>query len=215
MATHPYWSDEYWLLLLQLYMKKPEGMKKPFDRRAVDLSLELHIPPLALHKLMFRLRQRDVPFINMLWNTYEGHPRKLENDARKLRAMQGFGRAKDFYEGVELNETFEKDFKPLPQRPRLKPVMLIMILDLYFRLTVNTMVPDTPEVQQLARLLRLTPEEVAEVLDVFCYCDPYLSRDELFLSPLLVPCQRIWNRYGNDNPEQLAVLAAQLTEYFK
>ena len=189
MATHPYWSDEYWLLLLQLYMKKPEGMKKPFDRRAVDLSLELHIPPLALHK--------------------------LENDARKLRAMQGFGRAKDFYEGVELNETFEKDFKPLPQRPRLKPVMLIMILDLYFRLTVNTMVPDTPEVQQLARLLRLTPEEVAEVLDVFCYCDPYLSRDELFLSPLLVPCQRIWNRYGNDNPEQLAALAAQLTEYFK
>ena len=93
--------------------------------------------------------------------------------------------------------------------------MLIMILDLYFRLTVNTMVPDTPEVQQLARLLRLTPEEVAEVLDVFCYCDPYLSRDELFLSPLLVPCQRIWNRYGNDNPEQLAALAAQLTEYFK
>ena len=43
MATHPLWSDDYWLLLLQLYLKKPEGMKPMYSRALVDLSLELHI----------------------------------------------------------------------------------------------------------------------------------------------------------------------------
>ncbi len=27
MARHPLWNEEYWLLLLQLYQKKPMGVK--------------------------------------------------------------------------------------------------------------------------------------------------------------------------------------------
>ena len=83
MATHPLWSDDYWLLLLQLYLKKPEGMKALYSRALVDLSLELHIPPKNLYEQQFKLRHRDTPIIELIWDTYAGNPRKLNKDAKK------------------------------------------------------------------------------------------------------------------------------------
>lgn len=213
--THPLWNDEYWLLLLQLYLKKPVGMKPLYSRQLVDLSLETHVPPRYLYNQMFRLRHSDSPLLHLLWDTYGKQPKKLADDVKKLKRMKGFGKSEKFYDGVEIKETFEKDFRPLPQNKQLKPVMLIMILDLYFRLTPITMSPETPEVRQLAKLLRITPQLVADVMDVFQFCDPYLNRDDMIINPLLLPCQEIWNRYGNDNPETLSALAAQLRDYFK
>ncbi len=215
MATHPLWSDEYWLLLLQLYQHKPAGVKPLYSRQLVKLSLELHIPPQNLYEQQFVLRQRNMPVMRLIWETYGDNQRKLNRDVRKLRALKGFGQPKEFYEGVEVKETFEKDFMPLPQNERLKPVMLIMILDLYFRLTPITMVTETPEVKEMAKTLKLAPATVVEILDVFQFCDPYLNRDDLMISPLLLPCQEIWTRYGNDNPNKLSSLAAQLHEYFR
>ena len=215
MATHPLWSDEYWLLLLQLYQQKPAGVKPLYSRQLVKLSLELHIPPQNLYEQQFVLRQRNMPVMRLIWETYGDNQRKLNRDVRKLRALKGFGQPKEFYEGVEVKETFEKDFMPLPQNERLKPVMLIMILDLYFRLTPIAMVMETPEVKEMAKTLKLAPATVVEILDVFQFCDPYLNRDDLMISPLLLPCQEIWTRYGNDNPNKLSSLAAQLNEYFR
>lgn len=215
MATHPLWSDEYWLLLLQLYQHKPAGVKPLYSRQLVKLSLELHIPPQNLYEQQFVLRQRNMPVMRLIWETYGDNQRKLNRDVRKLRALKGFGQPKEFYEGVEVKETFEKDFMPLSQNERLKPVMLIMILDLYFRLTPITMVTETPEVKEMAKTLKLAPATVVEILDVFQFCDPYLNRDDLMISPLLLPCQEIWTRYGNDNPNKLSSLAAQLHEYFR
>lgn len=215
MATHPLWSDEYWLLLLQLYQKKPAGVKPLYSRQLVKFSLELHIPPQNLYEQQFVLRQRNMPVMRLIWETYGDNQRKLNRDVRKLRALKGFGQPKKFYEGVEVKETFEKDFMPLPQNERLTPVMLIMILDLYFRLTPITMVTETPEVKEMAKTLKLAPATVVEILDVFQFCDPYLNRDDLMISPLLLPCQEIWTRYGNDNPNKLSSLAAQLHEYFR
>ena len=213
--THPLWNDEYWLLLMQLYLKKPVGMKPLYSRQLVDLSLETHVPPRYLYNQMFRLRHSDSPLLHLLWETYGKQPKKLTDDVKKLKRMKGFGKSEKFYDGVEIKETFEKDFRPLPQNKQLKPVMLIMILDLYFRLTPITMSPETPEVRQLAKLLRITPQLVADVMEVFQFCDPYLNRDDMIINPLLLPCQEIWNRYGNDNPETLSALAAQLRDYFK
>lgn len=215
MATHPLWSDEYWLLLLQLYQQKPAGVKPLYSHQLVKLSLELHIPTQNLYEQQFVLRQRNMPVMRLIWETYADNQRKLNRDVRKLRALKGFGQPKEFYEGVEVKETFEKDFMPLPQNERLKPVMLIMILDLYFRLTPITMVTETPEVKEMAKTLKLAPATVVEILDVFQFCDPYLNRDDLMISPLLLPCQEIWIRYGNDNPNKLSSLAAQLHEYFR
>lgn len=215
MATHPLWSDDYWLLLLQLYLKKPEGMKPMYSHALVDLSLELHIPPKNLYEQQFKLRHRETLVVNLIWEHYADNPRKLSQAIKKLRGMKGFGLANEFYEGVKIKETFEQDFLPIEARHDLKPFMLIIMLDLYFRLTPITMAEDTPEVQEMAKLMKIKTQTVVEIMEVFQLCDPYLQRDELLISPLLKPCQEVWNRYGNDNPEKLSALAAQLKEYFR
>ena len=128
--------------------------------------------------------------------------------------MHGFGQAETFYDGVEINESFEQDFQPLKEDQELMPIMLIIILDLYFRLIPMTMVSDTPEIIKLAKQMRLKPQKVVEIMEVFQFCDPYLNSENLLIHPLLASCQEIWQRYGNTNPEQLAALASQLKDYF-
>ncbi|WP_077196840.1 hypothetical protein [Prevotella ihumii] len=215
MATHPLWSDEYWLLLLQLYLQKPVGIKPQYSRELVELSLDLHIPPVNLYEQQFVLRRRESAVLQLVWDSYAESPRKLKRDVKRLRELKGFGHQEEFYEGVEVKETFETDFLPLESNSELKPVMLIMVLDLYFRLTPITMVKDTPEVQDLARMMKISPSTVVEIMDVFQFCDPYLNRDDFMISPLLLPCRAIWDRYGNENPTKLSALAAQLRDYFK
>ncbi|HEY9550943.1 MAG TPA: hypothetical protein VIQ97_01540 [Prevotella sp.] len=215
MAKRHSWSDDYWLLLMQLYLKKPVGLKPLYSRGMVALSLELHLPPQVLYEQMFRLRQLETPQIEQLWQKYGKSPRKLQREVELLRRMNGFGQSQKFYEGVEVNESFEPDFKPLEADTSLMPVSLILILDLYFRLTPITMVAGTPEVVELAKLLNVSADKVADVMDVFRFCDPYLNRADLMIHPLLPACQDVWQRFGNDNPEKLAALAAQLKEYFK
>jgi hypothetical protein len=95
------------------------------------------------------------------------------------------------------------------------PVMLILILDLYFRLTPQTMVVETPEIQELAHLMKLKSADVVEVMEVMQYCDPYLNRRGVIFHPLYFPCQQIWRRYGNADVEALASYASQLKAYFR
>jgi hypothetical protein len=77
------------------------------------------------------------------------------------------------------------------------------------------MVAETPEVKELARLIKLSPQEVADVMEVYQHCDPYLKRKEVVISPWIQPCSEIWRRYGNGDTEQLASLAQQLKVYFE
>ena len=77
------------------------------------------------------------------------------------------------------------------------------------------MVIETPEIQELAKLIKQMPLKVVEVMDVFQHCDPYLNRKDQVNSPLLSPCREIWRRYGNADTEQLASYAKQLKDYFK
>lgn len=164
---------------------------------------------------MFRLRQLDTPLLERLWKNYSHSPGKLHQLVTLLQQREGFGKPEEFYRGVETNETFEKNFRPLPQEPSLMPVTLILVLDLYFRLTPATMVTETPEVKELAALTHTRPQLITEAMDVFRCCDPYLPKDNFIISPLLEPCQKIWNRYGNGNPDELSALASQLKEYYK
>lgn len=224
MAKRTVWHDEYWLLLLQLYLKRPQGVKPLYNKDLVRLAMELHIEPRFLHRQLFKLRQIDTPRMRRLWDKYGNHPRKLSGVTKLLRKMKGFGNAEEFYEGVETNESWEKDFQPLetpaesgnhPKTEPLMPVHLIMILDLYFRLTPLTMVTDTPEIIELAKLLNTPPEKIVAVMELFRHCDPYPERAER--DDRLVPeaYATIWKRFGNDDPEELAATAAQLKEYFK
>ena len=215
MARNTIWQDDYWLFLLQIYLRKPVGLKPLYSREMVNLSMELHIPPQVLFSKMCEIANLETPRVERIWETYGDNPKKLARAAKLLREMKGFGLANTFYDGVEVNETFERDWQPLAENERLTPVMLILILDLYFHLTPITMVSETPEVQELARLLKLKADEVTEVMDVYQHCDPYLNRNDVVLSPLLLPCHQIWQRFGNSDTEELASFANQLKEYFK
>ncbi len=214
MARREEWHDDYWLLLIQLYLRHPQGVKRLYSRALVDVAMELHIHPAQIHRRLFRLRQIDTPRLQRLWDEYAGNPAKLRRGIALLRQMSGFGNAQAFYAGVEVSGSWERDFMPIGIG-KLTPVKLIMILDLYFRLTPITMVEDTPEVKELAKLIRETPRQVVDVMDVFLVCDPYVSQHTSTDSPLLDSCADVWRRYGNEDPEMLATQAAQLTDYFK
>ena len=215
MAKNAKWSDDYWLLLMQIYLQKPVGVKPMFNRKMVDLSLELHLPPNFLFAKMCQIANLETPRIEHIWETYGRNPKKLARAVRLWREMRGYGFGHAVYEGVEVQETFERDFKPVAEGTKITPVMLILILDLYFRLTPATMVIETPEIQELAKLIKQMPLKVVEVMDVFQHCDPYLNRKDQVNNPLLSPCREIWRRYGNADTEQLASYAKQLKDYFK
>lgn len=215
MAKNTVWQDDYWLLLMQIYLHKPVGVKPLYSHEMVDLSVELHIAPQILRSRMQQIATLETPRIERIWRTYADNPRKLARAVKLLREMKGFGSAGDFFQGVEVQETFEKDFRPLAEDERFTPVMLILILDLYFCLSTITMVEETPEVQELAKLLKLKPADIVMVLDVFQTCDPYLNREASVDSALLLPCQQIWQRYGNMEPHVLAAYAEELKEYFR
>ena len=115
---------------------------------------------------------------------------------------------------MDVQETFERDFRPVNDATSVTPVMLILILDLYFRLTPITMVPETPEIQELGRLMKIPAREVADIMDIYQHCDPYLNRKEVIFSSLFPACQEIWQRYGNMDTEELSSYAQQLKAYF-
>ena len=215
MAKNAKWSDDYWLLLMQVYLQKPVGIKPMYSKKMVKLSLELHIAPNILFARMCQIANLETPRIERIWETYGNNPQKLSRAVKLWREMRGYGSANAFFEGVEVNETFERDFRPIAGKGSMTPMMLIIILDLYFRLTPITMVVETPEIQELARLIKVRPFEVVDAMEVFQHCDPYLNRKDVTFSPLLLPCTEVWRRFGNANTEELASYADQLKEYFK
>jgi len=214
MARNAKWIDDYWLLLMQIYLQKPVGVKPKYCRSMVDLSLELHIAPQALYKRMCQIARLKVPRIEYIWKTYGNNPQKLARAVSLWREMRGYGHAEEFYDGVEVSETFERDFKPVADNSRITPVMIILILDLYFRLTPITMATETPEVGELAKQIGVSPAEVVEVLETLQYCDPYLKRKGKPDNKLYQACVDVWRRFGNGETAELEDYAAQLKEYF-
>ena len=214
MAKNAVWQDDYWLLLMHIYLQKPVGLKPLYSRSMVDLSLELHIAPRTLQSRMEQIATLSTPRIERIWQQYSKNPKRLARAVRLLRSMKGFGAADEFYEGVEVQETFEKDFYPLSEDNRFTPIMLILILDLYFKLTPSTMVSQTPEVTELAQLLNLSSSDIVDVLHIFLVCDPYMTNVDLTFSPLLLPCQQIWRRFDGDEGKLLRQTAEEMREYF-
>ncbi len=214
MANNSLWQEDYWVLLMQLYMRRPMGLKPLYSRQMVELCMELHLTPQFVYEKMFELRNAPSARLKRLWERYGEKPSKLKRDAARVRNMAGFSKESTFYEGVAIIETFETDFRPIPKCGNLMPVMLILILDLYFRLVPATMNGDTPEIQELARTMKTTTADIVKVMDVYQILDPYLKRDELMITPLLKPCQQVWRRFGNGDIGELAAQAAQMKQYF-
>lgn len=208
------WHDDYWLLVMQLYLRKPVGVKPMYSREAIFLCMELHIEPKQLFARQCEIAHLETPRIERIWEEYGRNPKRLTRAVSLLRNMIGFNSSGDFYEGVETKETFEPDFRPLAGDERLLPISLVLILDLYFRLTPVTMVKETPEVRDMASLLKVPVPLVVDVLNIFQHCDPYMRRRDTIDHPLLEACRQIWNRYGNMDTRQLASYAMELRAYY-
>ncbi len=215
MAKNHNWQNDYWLLLMQLYLRKPTGMKPVYCRDMVQLSLELHIAPEELHARLSQIDRLETPRIERIWTDYSRNPKRLNRAVELLRSMMGFNSNGDFYEGVEVEETFERNFRPLEEDNRLTPMMLVLILQLYFQLTPITMEEKTPEVRELAKLMKVPVQLVVSVLEVYQYCDPYLNRRNTTTPNLLNACREVWQHYGNSDTRQLTAYAEKLKEYFK
>ncbi len=208
------WNDEYWPMLLWLYKRKPEGVKAVYSHDVVDIALRLHIHPSDLHKKMMELRNPASPYLKHVLEEYQ-NPKKLNKAMKILMEKDGYGTSGKYYDEIDTKESWELDFRPLDERKDIMPVHLILILDQYFRLTPTTMVTQTEEIQELAKLLKISASLITQIMEIFQFCDPYLNRGDIMIDPLLCPCQEIWNRYGNEDTEKLAALAAQLKEYFR
>ena len=221
MAKIQQWQDDDWLLLMQLYLKKPVGIKPMYSKAAIELCLELHIPPQIVYQKMCAIANLETPRIERIWSEYAQNPRRLSRAVKLLRQMKAFGND-DFYEGVDIQETFETDFRPIAPDTVVTPIMLIIILDLYFRLTPITMVVETPEIQDLSRLLKLPAQDIVDIMHIYQQCDPYLkphprplSLREGSLESITSACQAQWRQYGNGDPTALAEYASKLKEYYK
>ena len=93
MAIHPLWTDDYWLLIMQLYQKSPAGVKSEYSRSVVELALELHIPPKTLQEQMEALKERTTPSLQRLWQKYSNEaPEVLTTTAERL---------KEYFKGCE------------------------------------------------------------------------------------------------------------------
>ena len=88
MAKNSKWQDDYWLLLMQIYLQKPVGVKPMYSRGMIDLCMELHIAPNLLFNKMCELANLDTPRIEHLWETYGNNPRKLARAASLWREMR-------------------------------------------------------------------------------------------------------------------------------
>lgn len=215
MAKNTAWSDEFWLPLLQLYLQKPTGMKPTYSRGMVSLGIELHIHPSILSDQMKKIDALSTPKLERIYHTYANNPQRLKRAVGLWREMRGFGSGNTFYDGIDVSESFEGDFRPLAEDERLTPIALTLILDLYFRLTPITMVSETPEVIEMARLLKVNPQLVTEILELYQLCDPYLNRSDVSMSPLLTPCQQVWTRYSTTDINRLAALAEELKAFYR
>ena len=206
MAKIQQWQDDDWLLLMQLYLKKPVGIKPMYSKAAIELCLELHIPPQIIYQKMCAIANLETPRIERIWNEYAQNPRRLSRAVKLLRQMKAFGND-DFYEGVDIQETFETDFRPIAPDTVVTPI---------------TMVVETPEIQDLSRLLKLPAQDIVDIMHIYQQCDPYLkphprplSFREGSLESITSACQAQWRQYGNGDPTALAEYASKLKEYYK
>lgn len=235
MHVHPLWNDQYWPLIIKLYLAKPVGMKAMYSKGVVDLSIELHIPPFYIYERLEEVERNQRPLLQRLRTLYEGNARRLSRDAKLLRQMAGFGTGGLFFEDVCIDNDFERDYCPVADDTAMTPAMLTLILNLYFQLIPDTMKATTPEVQQLAKRLHVSTDEVVQVL-MLCLaedpCIPGHRRERLLGSSsaassassasaagstasLSQAVSKLWHRYGNGDAMMVEEAAERFDHYFE
>ena len=216
MIESPSWNNEYLLFLMQLYLKKPVGLKHHYSRGVVNLSLELHIEPQTILKKMqeFEEAKDKTPSVKLLWDKYSKSRKKLDKAVEQIRQMRGFGMPEKFYENVKTKQSFETMFLPIEGYGNISPVMLIMVLRVYPTILPTAMEESTPEIVELSKQLGISCEEVLLIMKTFLQCDPIMNREKDEEDNLFKACNEIWREYANDSPDKLKKKVEELKYYF-
>ena len=106
MAKNQNWQDDYWLLVMQLYLRKPVGVKPMYSRDAIFLCMELHIAPEQLFARQCEIAHLETPRIERIWEEYGRNPKRLTRAVSLLRNMIGFNSSGDFFDGVETCDPY-------------------------------------------------------------------------------------------------------------
>ncbi|WP_106485218.1 hypothetical protein [Bacteroides sp. Marseille-P3684] len=171
------WSKEESLLVLDLYLSKPVGMKSVTDETLVDRAQLLGRTPDAFCRRMMQFQQwyPVLPFDAgedvfgddnpAVWSIYFGQPKLAHREAAAL--------LKDFCIGT-------------------------LVLNLYFQLIISTMNEKVPEVMALARQVKRPAKEIVALLHVYAALDPFVKdhpADDLAIPSVY---RQLWSRYADD-----------------
>ena len=69
MAKKSNWNDDYWLLVVQLYLRKPVGLKPLYSKVMIDLCSEIHVSPSEVYSKMEAIDKLQTPRVERLWRT--------------------------------------------------------------------------------------------------------------------------------------------------
>ncbi len=172
------WTTEEAILVLELYMSKPKGMKSATDKNLVNLAQLLGRTPESLCRRMQKFQQwyPVLPFDTeesiyngenpAIWNDYFAQPCKAHKEAPAI--------LEEFCIGT-------------------------LVLNLYFQLIISTMNEKVLEVIELSKLVKRPAKNIANMLLAYASLDPFIKKDALVTNMPMSPIQQqLWNRYAND-----------------
>ncbi len=171
------WTTEEAILVLDLYMSKPKGMRPATDEQLVNLAQLLGRTPESLCRRMQKFQQWypvlpfDVtePIYNdenpAIWNEYFAQPRKAHKEAPSI--------LEEFCIGT-------------------------LVLNLYFQLIISTMNEKVPEVVELGKLVKRPAKAIAGMLLSYASLDPFMKDGPAVDLPASSVQRQLWNRYADD-----------------
>lgn len=190
------WTKEESILVLDLYFKKPVGMKKKDSLQIFDLAKTIGRTPNAVYRRMYDFL-RWYPTIPLLF--YDDM--EDENDSFQPFWNEYFLDSKKLHKDAE---SFLSDIR-----------VYTLTLYLYFHLIPDTMAPKVPEVVALAKMVKRPPAFIVEILHNYLSCDPFMCGKVPQASCTLQKiCRLIWERYDK-NASKLTAATEYITAYYK
>ncbi len=190
------WTKEESVLVLDLYFRKPVGMKKKDSPLILDLAQTIGRTPSAVYRRMYEFL-RWYPTIPLFY---------CEDVEDENDPFQPF-----WHEYFTDSKKLHKDAEAYLSEIRI----YTLTLHLYFHLLPDTMVPKVPEVVALAKLVRKPVNTIVEILHNYLSCDPFMrGKTQQASTTLEKLCSLVWKRYEGNLPK-LNSAAEHITAFYQ
>lgn len=186
------WTKEESILVLALYFNQPRGIKTADDERIIHLAHILGRTPDAIYRRMVKFQQ---------W-----YPVLPFNNNEELYADE--------------NPAIWDTYFQHPERTINEANTIIMqicagtlILNLYFQLIIGTMNENSPEVKELAKIIKQPAGEIVRILHVYASFDPFIKEKVEKMTDNLTLYHRLWEIY-EENLDKLSYTAKYIESHY-